>query len=148
MEVMGLDALISPLKACFRRHPEILAVYAFGSVAKGKSRRCRELDLSSDLDLGVLLKFSVPVRERWDWWERLYRELGSLAKQEVDIVILNGAPLGLVHEILRTGKRIYEKSGRKYRREEAQLLTEALDFLPTKAWIEGQLVEHVKTHHG
>jgi len=146
--MMSLSALIPPLKDCFRRHPEVLAVYAFGSVAKGKDRRCRELDLSSDLDLGVLLKFSVPDRKRWDWWERLYREIGSQVKQEVDVVILNGAPLGLVHEIFRTGRRVYEKPGRKFRREEAQLLSEALDFLPTKVWIEEQLVEHVKTNHG
>lgn len=145
---MALAAIASKLRPCFVRHPEVLAVYAFGSVVKGKNRRCHELDLSSDLDLGVLLKFSVPVRKRWDWWERLYRELGSLVKQEVDVVILNGASLGLVHEIFRTGKRIYEKPGRKYRREEAQLLTEALDFLPTKAWIEEQLVEHVRTSRG
>lgn len=145
---MGLDALVLPLRACFRRHPEVLAVYAFGSVVKGKDRRSQELDLSSDLDLGVLLSFEVPLSKRWEWWERLYRELGSLVKQEVDVVILNGAPLGIVHEILRTGKRIYEKPGRKFRREEAQLLSEALDFLPTKVWIEEQLVEHVKARHG
>lgn len=146
--MMGLSALIPPLRTCFRRHPEVLAVYAFGSVVKGKDRRSRELDLSSDLDLGVLLSFSVPLGKRWDWWNRLYGELSSRVKREVDVVILNGAPLGIVHEILRTGKRIYEKAGRRHRREEAQLLTEALDFLPTKAWIEDQLVEHVKTRHG
>ena len=145
---MRLDALIPKLKPVFVRHPEILAVYAFGSVVKGKNRRCRELDLSSDLDLGVLLNFSVPARKRWDWWERLYRELGSQVKQEADVVILNGAPLGLVHEIFRTGKRIYEKPGRKYRREEVQLLSAALDFLPIKEVIENRAVERIKAYHG
>ena len=140
--------VVSPLRGCFRRHPEVLAVYAFGSTVKGKDRRCRELDLSSDLDLGVLLSFAVPLGERWEWWKRLQGELGSKVRQEVDVVILNGASLGVVHEILRTGKRIYEKPGRKFRREEAQLLSEALDFLPTKVWIEEQLVEHVKARHG
>ncbi len=145
---MDLDAIASKLKPCLARHPEVLAVYAFGSVVKGKNRHCRELDLSSDLDLGVLLSFSVPARRRWDWWERLYRELGSQVKQEVDVVILNGASLGLVHEIFRTGKRIYEKPGRKYRREEVQLLSEALDFLPIKEVIESRAVKRIKAYHG
>lgn len=146
--MMGLNALIPKLKACFRKHPEIQAVYAFGSMVKGTTRRSRELDLSSDLDLGVLLGSSVSLRKRWDWWERLYGELGSRVKQEVDVIILNGAPLGLAHEILRTGKRVYEKPGRKHRREEANLLTEALDFLPIKETIERKAIQRIKAYRG
>lgn len=146
--MMGLNALIPPLRTCFRRHPEVLAVYAFGSAVKGKDRRCRELDLSSDLDLGVLLSFDVPLGKRWEWWKRLYSELGSRVKREVDVVILNGASWGVVHEILRTGKRIYEKPGRKFRREEAQLLSEALDFLPIKEMFEKKAVERIKAYRG
>lgn len=145
---MVLAAIASKLRPCFARHPEVLAVYAFGSVAKGKDRRSPELDLSSDLDLGVLLSFSVPLGKRWEWWKRLQRELGSRVRQEVDIVILNGASLGIVHEILRTGKRVYEKPGRKFRREEAQLLSEALDFLPIKETIERKAIERIKAFHG
>ena len=145
---MDLDALITPLKVCFRRHPEILAVYAFGSVVKGKDRRSRELDLSSDLDLGVLLGFSVPRGKRWEWWRRLRGELDSRVKQEVDVVILNGASLVVIHEILRTGKRIYEKPGRKFRREEAQLLNAVLDFLPIKEMFEKKAVERIKAYRG
>ena len=145
---MNLGALIPQLKDCFHRHPEVLAVYAFGSTVKGKDRRCRELDLSSDLDLGVLLSFAVPLEKRWEWWKRLYGELGSRVKQEVDVVILNGASLGVVHEILRTGKRIYEKPGRKFRREEAQLLSEALDFLPIKETVEKKAIERIKAYRG
>lgn len=143
-----LNEVVPALRACFHRHSEIQAVYAFGSVAKGNARRCRELDLSSDLDLGILLSFSVPFQKRWDWWERLYGELGSLVNREVDVVILNGAPLGLAHQILRTGKRIYERPGRKHRREEAQLLIEALDFLPIRDRIENKAVERIKAYHG
>lgn len=143
-----LRAFIPKLKACFRKHPEIQAVYAFGSMVKGTNRRTRERDLSSDLDLGILLSSSVPLRSRWDWWERLYGELGSRVKQEVDVVILNGASWGVVHEILRTGKRIYEKPGRKFRREEAQLLSEALDFLPIKEMFEKKAIERIKAYRG
>ncbi len=144
----NLSAVAARLRSCFARHPEILAVYAFGSVVKGNDRRCRQLDLSSDLDLGVLLKFSVPLRKRWEWWNRLYGELSSRVRQEVDVIILNGASLGLIHEILRKGKRIYERPGRKFRREEARLLSEALDFLPIKEMIEKRAIERIKAYRG
>lgn len=145
---MDLQMLTPRLRNCFRKHPEILAVYAFGSMANGKAHRSREIDLSSDLDLGVLLSFAVPLGKRWEWWKRLYGELGSRVKQEVDVVILNGASWGVVHEILRTGKRIYEKPGRKFRREEAQLLSEALDFLPIKEMFEKKAIERIKAYRG
>ncbi len=96
----------------------------------------------------MLLDFSVPLSKRWDWWERLYGELSSRVKEELDLVIMNGAPLGLVHEILRTGQRVYERPGRRYRREEAQLLVEALDFLPLKEMIENKAIERIKAYRG
>jgi len=61
---------------------------------------------------------------------------------------LNGASLGVVHGILRTGRRIYEKPGRKFRREEAQMLSEVLDFLPIKETIEKTAIERSKLFRG
>ena len=146
---MDLHALVPKLKTCFAKHPEILAVYAFGSMVKGTSRRSRDWDLSSDLDLGILFdEDRLPKRKHWDRQWKIYGELGSTVKQDLDLVVLNGAPLGLTHQILRTGKRIYERPGRHHHREEAQLLIEALDFLPTKEWIENRIVGHVKVSRG
>ena len=145
---MDLDSWVPKLKVCFRKHREILAVYAFGSMVKGTNFQSRELDLSSDLDLGILLDFRVRKERLWNWWEKLYGEVGRMVHQEVDVVILNGASLGLVHQILRTGRRVYEKPGRRYRREEAQLLIEALDFLPVKKLIEDKAIQRIKACHG
>lgn len=145
---MDIDSWVPKLKVCFRKHREILAVYAFGSMVKGTNFQSRELDLSSDLDLGILLDFRVRKERLWNWWEKLYREVGRRVPQELDLVILNDASLGLVHQILKTGKRIYEQPRRRHRREEAQLLIEALDFLPTKNWIEDRIVEHIKASRG
>ena len=149
MGSQGTFIAIHKLRHCFRKHPEILAVYAFGSVVKGTSRRSRDWDLSSDLDLGILFdERRLPRRKHWDRQWKLYSEFGKDLKQELDLVILNGASLGLVHQILRTGKRIYERPGRRHRREEAQLLIEALDFLPTKEWIEHRIIQQLRTNHG
>lgn len=146
---MDLAALIPKLKACFLKHPEILAVYAFGSMVKGTNRRSKDWDLSSDLDLGALFDPKrLPKKKRWDRQWKLYSELVSQVKQEVDLVVLNDASLGLAHQILRTGRRIYERPGRRHRREEAELLIQALDFMPVKELIEKKAIERIKAFHG
>lgn len=147
--LMNLKALTPKLRGSFRKHPEILAVYAFGSMVEGTNFRSQELDLSSDLDLGILFDDSIlPRDKRWNRQWQLYSELSNHVKHELDLVVMNDSSLGVVHQILRTGKRIYEKSGRRYRREESRFLIQALDFLPTKQWIENQIIQHVKRDHG
>lgn len=144
----GLAGLSPKLRPYFSKRREVLAVYAFGSMVKGKNFRARELDLSSDLDLGVLLDPRFRKSGDLDWQLQLSSDLGSRLRQEVDVVVLNRASLGLVHEILRTGKRVYEKPNRRNRREEAELIIKALDFLPVKELIERKAIERIKAFHG
>lgn len=146
---MNLSVLIPKLRPVFARHPEILAVYLFGSMAKGKARRCREMDLSSDLDLGVLLSPRISREKRSSLGERLSAQLNSCVRHpDADLVVLNDASAGIAHEILRTGRRIYERAGRRHRSEEAGLLIAALDFLPTKEWVENRIIEKMKSNRG
>lgn len=145
---ISLQAVRRPLRRCLAKHPAVLAAYAFGSMVKGTARRSADWDLSSDLDLGILVDPELTKGRRWDLRWALYTDLVSAVKQEVDPIVLNDASLGLVHEILRTGHRIYERPGRRHRREEAELLSQALDFLPTKQWIEQRIIQHLKAGHG
>lgn len=145
---MGLRTVTPQLKGFFIRHPEVLAVYAFGSMAKGTNRKSRDLELSSDLDLAILFNPQVPKGQRWNRIEKLYGELGTLVKQDLDLIVLNDASLGLTHQILSTGKRVYERVGRLHRREEANLLIQALDLMPTKELVESRAIRRIKGAHG
>lgn len=85
--------------------PGVDAVYLFGSSVNGK------ITGSSDIDLAILFSENKTVDiDRLDIMSRL----SSAAGRDVDLVILNDASPLLYHEILSTGKLIFENN-REYR---------------------------------
>ncbi len=85
------------LIAVFRRYPEILAVYLFGSYADGTARA------DSDIDLGILPR--TP-----EFHSRLLDLLADLTKagfDRVDIVFLDQADLTTRYEIVRRNTLLY-----------------------------------------
>lgn len=84
------------LRGHFERQSNVAAVYLFGSVARGQEGP------RSDVDVGVLYRtppaatlLGQPYEEEADLSERLGRT--------VQIVVMNNAPVDLVHRILRDG---------------------------------------------
>lgn len=108
----------------FQRHPEVIAVYLFGSYASG-----RQLE-GSDLDVAVLLATPVKGKELHDLEMTYFRELSERIPKNLDIVILNRAGEILTHEILTKGKLVYERDRDKRVEFEARRIVDYLDFLP------------------
>lgn len=83
---------------------DVVALFVFGSVARG------ELQPLSDLDLGVLLDEKLSRKERFDKHLELAGKFtGLMQTDEIDIVILNDAPMRFVLKILSTGKLLFER---------------------------------------
>lgn len=84
----------------FRKRPEVVAVYLFGSRARG---RATEL---SDIDLAILLDPQAAVDET-----KLKRELLSglsrILRKEIHLVILNRAGEMLTAQVFKYGKCLY-----------------------------------------
>lgn len=96
------EALASHL----RGHPPagVVSVYLFGSRAAGRS------NTGSDVDLGVLLRWDLfrTARERFEQRLRLAADLGhALARNDVDLVVLNEAPPTLGRRIVTEGHRVF-----------------------------------------
>lgn len=93
-----LAALIPELP---RLAPEVKALYLFGSCATGRSGP------ASDADLGV---YADPSALEGD--PLLDLKLGAFFERQlrmpVDLVVMNRADPILQHEILRTGRRLFE----------------------------------------
>ena len=94
----NLDALVSLLR---ERIPGLLAVYLFGSGARGGLRA------DSDLDLAILLAQGLDLSsgQRLD----LVADLASLAGRTVDLSVL-GKPGGtvLAKEAVTSGRRLWD----------------------------------------
>lgn len=99
---MDLDTATQGLLAYFESHSEgVVCVYLFGSVARGTAHRQSDLDVAVLLDrdpAATLAASSIP----------LAGELERLLGVEADVVILNRAPVDLVHRVLRDAHLIFD----------------------------------------
>ncbi len=95
-------ALIARLEEIFAGHNEFAAVYLFGSVARNQDRA------DSDIDIAVLYKGEAPGT-LLEAHFGLEADLGEKFERSVQIVVMNTAPVDLVHRVLRDGVLIAEK---------------------------------------
>lgn len=105
------------------RHDDVVALYLFGSTARGTSRD------DSDVDVGVLLEAPAP-RTLAGLKLVLEGELESVVGREVQLVVLNRAPPDLVHRILRDGRLLVDRDPSARIRFEVHARREYFDVLP------------------
>lgn len=106
--------------------PGIVAVYLFGSVARGTGRP------SSDVDVAVLLEQPPPARldgPRFVLEGELERALG----RRVDLLVLNQAPADLRIRVLRDGHLLLERDRSARIAFEVRTRNEAFDLAPILA---------------
>ena len=109
-----------------RKHPEIVAIYLFGSKAAGKAGPL------SDVDIAVLLDSTkVPPRRYFQIKLRLITEaMEAIHRSDVDLVLLNEAPPSLAYEVIRSGQLVYERSHDQRVLFEARTMRTCLDMEP------------------
>jgi predicted nucleotidyltransferase len=94
-----IRARLAGLGERFRTDPQVVALYLFGSFARGSEGPL------SDVDLALLLDPAVPraqfARLTLDYLTAINRLLGT---DEVSFILLNDAPLTFRYEVVRTGK--------------------------------------------
>ena len=106
-----------------RRSAGVVAVYLFGSVARGDSHP------ASDVDLAVLLGEDPPRTLDGlglDLADELQAELGL----PVQVVVLNTAPCDLTHRVLRDGRLLVDRDRSSRIRFEVRSRNEYFDLKP------------------
>ena len=120
MDGRELEALVSARLAA---DANVAVVYLFGSRARGTSRA------ASDLDVGVLYRTAPPATLLGQPFE-LQTALASELRLPVDIVVMNTAPVDLVHRILHDGRILLERDRSRRIAFEVKARNEYFDLLP------------------
>ena len=91
--------LVQELSAFFADRQEVVAAYLFGSQARGQAGPL------SDVDIAVLVKDEEPLlAQSLEYRLSLWNGLAALLnRDDIDVVLLNEAPLLLRHRVLRDG---------------------------------------------
>ncbi len=99
---MDQEQLVKTLSTFIAEQPDVRLAYLFGSQARGTAHRL------SDVDVAVLLAPELSQAQMGEASIRLTGDLmGLLHGNDVDVVILNRAPLLMQHEVLRDGRLLF-----------------------------------------
>ena len=109
------------IKKIFSDENNILLAYIFGSQLQGKTGPL------SDYDFAVFLSQKPSFQFKYKLKNKIVNVLNS---EQVDLVILNDAPIGLKYKVLATGKIIYQKNYTIRTEFEADTLSRYFDYLP------------------
>lgn len=76
--------------------PQVIAIYQFGSRARGEARP------TSDIDLAVLARHPIPAERLFD----VAQDLALTLHHDVDLVDLRAVPTVMRMQVLSTGQRL------------------------------------------
>ena len=115
------------LRELFAAQPgEIIAAYLFGSVARGTA------DARSDVDVAVLYAAPPPATLEGLPLD-LEGRIEQLVNRPAQVIVLNTAPAGLVHRVLRDGVLLLDRDPNARIRFEVRARNEFFDLQPVLA---------------
>ena len=126
MEHKNVDRrLVARLTKALAAREEILEAYLFGSHARGRAGR------NSDVDVAVYVDKTRADDGNWGYRAELTTDLMvALGTNEIDVVVLNEAPILLYHRVLRDGVRFLSRDLRATTTRAGRALSIYFDFLP------------------
>jgi predicted nucleotidyltransferase len=116
----NIQGLLPHAQAYLRARKDVLFAYLFGSLARGKPSSL------SDVDIAVYLSEDADVLEKK--MEILGKLIELLETDEIDLVVLNSAPLTLKMKILENRKILTDNSPFLRHQYESLTMREYFDF--------------------
>jgi predicted nucleotidyltransferase len=127
------------LGARFSAFPEVVAVYLFGSAARGTRGK------RSDVDIAVLTRAGGTSRRGYrSLVEYVQAACDALGTDDVDVVLLRRAPIVLRHEVFREGKLLLVRDPEALSRFRLESSREYLDTIPLRRTFEEAFFRRVR----
>jgi predicted nucleotidyltransferase len=133
------DVRFSALGARFSAFPEVVAVYLFGSAARGTRGK------RSDVDIAILTRArGISQRRSRSLVEYVQAACDALGTDNVDVVLLDRAPVVLRHEVFREGKPLLVRDPEALSRFRLESSREYLDTIPLRRTFEEAFFRRVR----
>jgi len=126
------------LVAFLTAQPDVVAAYLFGSLAEGRAMP------HSDVDVAILLADASDALAAGDRQLQLMGELERFADCEVDVVMLNTAPPVLQHQVLASGRLLYERNRRARVDFEVRAGKVYADLQPVRDFLKRSLFQEIR----
>lgn len=121
---MDTRSIVDALRGYFESRPDgIVCAWLFGSVARGSARP------DSDVDVAVLLDREPPETLEGSA-AAMAGDVEAAIGRPVDLVVLNRAPVDLIHRVLRDGLLLVERDRNARVRFEVRARNEFFDLKP------------------
>jgi predicted nucleotidyltransferase len=121
---MDTGSVVEGLRAYFDTHSDgVVCAWLFGSVARGNARA------DSDVDVAVLLERDPPLTLDASA-PAIGGDIEAAIGLPIDLVILNRAPVDLIHRVLRDGVLLVERDRNARVRFEVKARNEFFDLKP------------------
>jgi predicted nucleotidyltransferase len=115
-----VDEKIATLGQALEACPEVVFAYVFGGMGAGRPTPLSDVDVAVYLDEGT-----DPLETRL---EVVAKVTAHLRTDEVDVVVLNSAPVALLGRILATRRVVLDRDPFRRHRFESRALREFFDF--------------------
>lgn len=102
-EMTNESNIVEKIGTALHNSPDIVAVYLFGSTARGEAHAL------SDVDVAVLFATDLPAADRFARTLEIGVVLDETLRRPVDVIALNQAPPALCFQVLKHGRLILEK---------------------------------------
>lgn len=121
---MFKKGLIQQIQDYFSQKSQVVAVYLYGSQARGEAKK------TSDIDLGVVLKKNAFFSTLFIPQIKFAQELSELLGKEVEVQDLTSCSLEFAHRVLSEGKLLYSADLRKRIEFETTIVGKYFDLKP------------------
>lgn len=119
---------------------DVVAVYLFGSFARGNPSRM------SDVDLAVLTSGGPGKPGSSRHLDYIVAASKALGTDRLDLVILDSAPLALRHAVFRDGELLFVRDPRVLAQFREESLRQYLDTVPLRAAYAAAFFRRIREH--
>lgn len=140
-KINNADKYFPELIKKITQYQEIVALYLFGSFARGNANE------NSDIDLAIIFDKNVPseiyFEKKMDY---LILATEVLRTDEIDLIVLNNAPPSLAYRVFSEGKVLYENEEKKSQRValQARVFNLYFDFMPVRKTVSEGLKRRIR----